>query len=139
MCTHKFPAFWPKGWRDDRGLHVRSGHGGHLYRRAASVDARRHRGVVEGGPLEPLSLLQCVLPISASLARPRHLLREVGSTLVFMLQSHKKAAAAMKAAQQRVEKATQERDKVKEKLKKAQARLALEKERLKKSQEQLES
>ena len=47
--------------------------------------------------------------------------------------------ADIKSAQQRVAKATQERDKLKEKLKKAQARLAAEKERLRKSQEKLES
>ncbi len=47
--------------------------------------------------------------------------------------------ADIKSAQQRVAKATQERDKLKEKLKKAQARLAAEKERLRKSEEKLES
>jgi outer membrane protein TolC len=47
--------------------------------------------------------------------------------------------AAIKNAQQRVEKALRERDKAKAQLKKAQTRLALERELLKKSQEQLES
>ena len=56
-----------------------------------------------------------------------------------MLQSHKKAIAAIKDSQQRVEKATRDRDKAKAQLKKAEARLALERERLKKSQELLES
>ena len=41
--------------------------------------------------------------------------------------------AAIKSAQQRVEKATQVRDKAKEKLTKAQARLAAEKEQLRKN------
>ena len=45
----------------------------------------------------------------------------------------------IKSAQQRVQKATEERDKLKVKLKKAQERLAAEKERLRKSQELLES
>ena len=61
------------------------------------------------------------------------------STLIHMLKTHKEAMAAIKSAQQRVEKALRERDKAKEKLKKAQARLALEKEQLRKSQEKLES
>lgn len=61
------------------------------------------------------------------------------STLGFMLQSHKKAMAVIKDAQQRVEKAKRDRDKAKEKLKEAEARLALERARLKKGQEQLES
>ena len=56
-----------------------------------------------------------------------------------MLQSHKRAMAEIKSAQQRVAKATEERDKLKEKLKKAQARLAIEKERLRKNQEKLEN
>ncbi len=56
-----------------------------------------------------------------------------------MLQSHKKAIAAIKNAQQRVEKATRERDKAKAKFREAEARLALEKQKLKKSEEQLES
>ena len=56
-----------------------------------------------------------------------------------VLKSHKHAIADIKSAQQRVRKATEERDKLKEKLKKAQARLAVEKERLRKSQENLES
>jgi hypothetical protein len=56
-----------------------------------------------------------------------------------MLQSHKKAIAAIKNAQQRVEKAILDRDKATAQLKKAETRLALEKERLKKSQELLES
>ncbi|MFZ0912236.1 MAG: hypothetical protein WBQ76_16360 [Candidatus Korobacteraceae bacterium] len=56
-----------------------------------------------------------------------------------MLQSHKKAMAAIKNAQQRVEKATRDRDKAKAQLKKAQTRLVWERELLKKSQEQLES
>jgi hypothetical protein len=56
-----------------------------------------------------------------------------------MLQSHKKAMSAIKNFQQRVEKATRERDKAKAQLKKAETRLALEKAQLKKSQEQLES
>lgn len=59
-------------------------------------------------------------------------------TLLFMLQSHKRAIAAIKAAQQQVEKAIRERDKAKEKLRRAQARLAQAKEQLRKSQEQLE-
>ena len=41
-----------------------------------------------------------------------------------VLKSHKRAIAEIKSAQQRVEKATEERDKLKRKLKKAQARLA---------------
>ncbi len=61
------------------------------------------------------------------------------STLGSMLQTHKKAMAAIKDARQRVEKATRERDKAKAKLKEVEARLALERDRLKKSQEQLES
>lgn len=56
-----------------------------------------------------------------------------------MLKTHKRAMADIKSAQQRVAKATEERDKMKAKLQKAQARLALEKERLRKSQELLES
>jgi|HubBroStandDraft_6_1064221.scaffolds.fasta_scaffold3961224_2 hypothetical protein len=56
-----------------------------------------------------------------------------------MLRTHKEAVAAIKSAQQRVDKALRERDKQKEKLKKAQARLALEREQLRKSQEKLES
>ncbi len=56
-----------------------------------------------------------------------------------MLQTHKKAMAAIKDARQRVEKATRERDKAKAKLKEVEARLALERDRLKRSQEQLES
>lgn len=56
-----------------------------------------------------------------------------------MLKVHKDAAAAIKSAQQRVEKALRERDKAKEKLKKAQARLVLEKEQLRRSQDKLES
>jgi hypothetical protein len=56
-----------------------------------------------------------------------------------MLQSHKQAMSAIKSAQQRVKKATEERDKLKEKLKKAQARLAIEKDCLRRSQEKLES
>jgi hypothetical protein len=56
-----------------------------------------------------------------------------------MLQSHKRAMADIKSSQQRVAKATEERDKLKEKLKKAQARLAAEKERLRMSREKLES
>jgi hypothetical protein len=56
-----------------------------------------------------------------------------------MLQSHKKAISAIKDAQQRVEKATRERDKAKAKFKEAETRLALEKARLKRSEEQLES
>ena len=43
-----------------------------------------------------------------------------------MLQSHKKAIAAIKNAQQRVDKAVRERDKAKGKLKEAEARLAVE-------------
>jgi hypothetical protein len=56
-----------------------------------------------------------------------------------MLKTHKRAMSDIKSAQQRVAKATEERDKMKAKLKKAQERLAVEKERLKRSQEQLES
>ncbi len=56
-----------------------------------------------------------------------------------MLQTHKKAIAAIKDSRQRVEKAIRERDKAKAQLKKTETRLALEKERLKKSQELLES
>jgi hypothetical protein len=56
-----------------------------------------------------------------------------------MLQSHKRAVSAIKSAQQRVKKATEERDKLKQKLKQAQARLATEKEFLRRSQESLES
>ncbi|HZL70539.1 MAG TPA: hypothetical protein VFC29_24765 [Candidatus Limnocylindrales bacterium] len=56
-----------------------------------------------------------------------------------MLQSHKKAMAAIKDSRQRVEKALRERDKAKAQLKRTETRLALERERLKKSQEQLES
>jgi hypothetical protein len=56
-----------------------------------------------------------------------------------MLQSHKRAMAEIKSSQQRVAKATEERDKLKEKLKKAQARLAAEKEHLRMSREKLES
>ena len=70
------------------------------------------------------------------LAADRHRDR---STLLFMLQTHKKAMAVIKDAQQRVEKAKRDRDKAKEKLKQAEARLTLERERLKKGQEQLES
>ena len=51
-----------------------------------------------------------------------------------MLKVHKHAIAEIKSAQQRVEKATEERDKLKGKLKKAQARLAAEKQRLRKNQ-----
>ncbi len=56
-----------------------------------------------------------------------------------MLKSHKQAIAGIKSAQQRVRKATEERDKLKEKLKKAQTRLAVERDRLRKSEEMLES
>ncbi len=56
-----------------------------------------------------------------------------------MLQSHKRAMAEIKSSQQRVAKATEERDKLKEKLKKAQASLAAEKEHLRMSREKLES
>lgn len=56
-----------------------------------------------------------------------------------MLKSHKEAISEIKSAQQRVRKATEERDKLKEKLKKAQARLAAEKDGLRKSLEKLES
>lgn len=56
-----------------------------------------------------------------------------------MLQTHKKAMAAIKDARQRVEKATRERDKAKAKFKEAETRLALEKARLRRSEEQLES
>ena len=56
-----------------------------------------------------------------------------------MLQSHKRAMAEIKSSQQRVGKATEERDKLKEKLKKAQARLTAEKEHLRMSREKLES
>ena len=56
-----------------------------------------------------------------------------------MLRTHKEAVAAIKPAQQRVEKALRERDKAKDKLRKAQARLAWEKEQLRKSQDKLES
>jgi hypothetical protein len=56
-----------------------------------------------------------------------------------VLKSHKRAIADIKSAQQRVRKATEERDKLKEKLKKAQVRLAIEQERLRRSQENLES
>ena len=57
-----------------------------------------------------------------------------------MLQTHKKAMAAIKNARQRVEKATRERDKAKAKLK-GSSRLDWHwrADRLKKSQEQLES
>jgi septal ring factor EnvC (AmiA/AmiB activator) len=57
----------------------------------------------------------------------------------YMLKSHKQAISEIKSAQQRVRKATEERDKLKEKLKKAQMRLASEKDRLRKSQDKLES
>jgi len=56
-----------------------------------------------------------------------------------MLKLHKDAIAEIKSGQQRVKKATEERDKLKAKLQKAQVRLALEKDRLRKSQEKLES
>ena len=58
---------------------------------------------------------------------------------VFMLKSHKRAIAEIKSAQQRVAKATEERDKQKEKLKRAEARLKAEKENLRTNQEKLES
>jgi len=56
-----------------------------------------------------------------------------------MLQSHKRALANIKSAQQRIAKATEERDKLKAKLKKAEARLAAEKRFLRENQERLES
>ena len=56
-----------------------------------------------------------------------------------MLKLHKEAVSEIKSAQQRVRKATEERDKLKIKLQKAQARLALERDRLRKSQAKLES
>jgi hypothetical protein len=56
-----------------------------------------------------------------------------------VLKSHKRAIADIKSAQQRVQKATEECDKLKEKLRKAQARLTVEKDRLRKGQENLES
>ena len=74
--------------------------------------------------------------------RPPHYIGNIDnsrSTLIRMLRSHKEAMAAIKSAQQRVEKAIRERDKAKEKLKKAQTRLAVEREQLRKSQDKLES
>ncbi len=56
-----------------------------------------------------------------------------------VLKSHKRAIADIKSARQRVQKATEECDKLREKLRKAQARLAMEKDRLRKSEENLES
>ena len=56
-----------------------------------------------------------------------------------MLKLHKDAIAEIKSAQQRLKKATEERDKLKIKLQRAQSRLAMEKDRLRKSQEKLES
>ena len=58
---------------------------------------------------------------------------------IVMLKSHKRAIAGIKSAQQRVAKATEERDKQKEKLKRAEARLKAEKENLRTNQEKLES
>ena len=58
---------------------------------------------------------------------------------IFMLKSHKHAIGEIKSAQQRVAKATEERDKQKEKLKRAEARLMAEKENLRTNQEKLES
>jgi aminoglycoside phosphotransferase len=59
--------------------------------------------------------------------------------ILTMLKVHKDAIAEIKSAQQRVQKAKEEHDKLKIKLKKAQSRLATEKDRLRKSQEKLES
>jgi hypothetical protein len=56
-----------------------------------------------------------------------------------MLKSHKRAIAEIKSAQQRVAKATEERDRQKEKLKRAEARLKAEKTHLMESEEKLES
>jgi hypothetical protein len=56
-----------------------------------------------------------------------------------MLKSHRRAIAEIKSAQQRVAKATEERDKQKEKLKRAEARLKAEKENLRINQQKLES
>jgi len=67
------------------------------------------------------------------------LVHSPGFTGVHMLQSHKRALANIKSAQQRIAKATEERDKLKAKLQKAQARLAAEKRFLRENQERLES
>ena len=56
-----------------------------------------------------------------------------------MLKLHKDALSEIKAGLQRVQKAKEERDKLRLKLKRAQSRLALEQDRLRKSQEKLES
>lgn len=56
-----------------------------------------------------------------------------------MLKLHKDAIAEIKSAQQRVNKATEEHEKLMVKLRKAKARLAIEKDRLRRSQEKLES
>jgi len=72
-------------------------------------------------------------------SRFRRSLSAMSLSLMFMLKSHKRAIAGIKSAQQRVAKATEERDKQKEKLKKAEARLKAEKENLRTNQEKLES
>jgi hypothetical protein len=55
-----------------------------------------------------------------------------------VLKSRKRAIAEIKSAQQRVEKATEERDKLKGKWKEGRARLSAEQQHLRKNQEKLE-
>ena len=57
---------------------------------------------------------------------------------IVMLKSHKRAIAGIKSAQQRVAKATEERDKQEDKLQRAEAQLKAEKENLRTHQEKLE-
>ena len=87
--------------------------------------------------------MYAVMPLCVKGVHPivdrMHAPRDNRFTLLGMLQSHKKAMAAIKAAHQEVEKATRERNKAKEQLSKAQVRLARAKEQLRNSQELLES
>ena len=103
-------------------------------RRGRRRDLRRSVGTTTfGWGARPIKARMRVrLSFPSTLAR-------FGFTLLFMLQSHKKAITAVKAAQQQVEKAIRDGTRSGRSSQQAQAQLPQAKERLRMSQEQLES